>query len=316
MENKIKQISQKIVSFPANWTNMKQYVLFVVLVISPFILDNIFQWIVRSFISNGLRLGPLAFKISYDSGVLPSLLLLSSNATSLVFLAISFYLMMILLTVYVIFIWKLQKTQLWIALFTGGMLGYFINGITHTRVVQWIHLFEAGFNISFLCILFGFLGTIIFYFTERQQSKNREGRRQLFIMKDQYNFCLSISLTYILFIISIGCFSYLFISHLNTQIKNNISNLSYLEHIASYNIHLYLFLFIILSTFLCIVFSIFIAYMSNRIYGPIYSFKKYLTEWLITNREPNHKFQLRKSDHFKFLEDFMQELKTAKKKSK
>ena len=316
MKNKIKQIFQKIVSFPIHWINMKQYVLFVVLVVSPAILDSIFQWIVRSFMSDGLYLGPLVFKISYASGLLSSLLLLSSNATSLIFLTISFYLIMVLLIVYVVFIWKLQRTQLWIALFTGGMLGYFLNGITHIQIVQWAHLFGASFNISFLCILFGFLGTIIFYFTERQQSKSKESRHQLFIMKDQYNFCLSISLTYILFIISTGCFSYLFISHLNTQIKNNISNVSYLEYITNYNIHLYLFLFIILSTFLCIVFSIFIAYMSNRIYGPIYSFKRYLTEWLITNKEPNYQFQLRKSDHFKFLEDFMQKLKTAKKNPK
>ncbi len=316
MKNKIKLALQTMFPFPINWINMKQYVFFTALVVSPSILDSLFQWIVRSFMSDGLRLGPLLFEISYASGALSSLLLLSSNVTSLIFLVISFYLMMILLTVYVIFIWKLQKTQLWIALFTGGMLGYFLNGLMNIQVIQWVQLFGMGFNISFLCVLFGFFGTIIFYFTERRQVKSREGRRQLFIMKDQYNFCLSISLTYILFIISTGCFSYLFISHLNTQVKNNISNLSYLEHITSYNTQLYLFLFIVLSTFLCIIFSIFIAYLSNRIYGPIYSFKKYLTEWLIINKEPNHQFQLRKSDHFKFLEDFMQELKTKKKNSK
>lgn len=294
----------------------KRYWFFISLVVTPFTLDYIFQWIVQSCAKAGFSLGPLAFKIIYASDTLSSLLLLSSGVTSLIFLMLSFYLLLILLAVYVVFIWKLEKTQLWVALFTGGLLAYFLNGLIHSQVIQWVHLFGMGFNIAFICVILGLIGTVIFYFKERKQFRAKESRKQIFIMKDQYNFCLSISLTYVFFIISTGSFSYLFIRHLNEQIGAHIHQGGYLIHITTYNAHLYLFLFIILSVFLCVVFSLFLAYLSNRIYGPIYSFKKYITEWLIANKKPDYTFQLRKTDHFKFLEELMKELEKAKTNKK
>ena len=309
MKNQIQNLLKKL-------EITRQKALFVSLMLCPLLLDSIFRWMV-SFSTEGVHLGPLALKINFSTGFFYSMLMMYSHSTSLLFLLLGFYLLLILLIVYVISAWQLKKTKRWVALLAGGLLGYFTNGLINGEIVHWAAIFGTGFNFSIICMVAGIAGGVFYYFKERVAPPERmEGRKTLFIMSDQYNFFLSISLTYICFMISMGFFSYLFFTRFYAQVKEYVPSIMQIENITNYNIHLYLFLFIVLSTFLCILFALFIAYLSNRIYGPVYAFKRHLEAWWMENneKEKGREFRLRKSDHFKLLEEFMKKLKNKQSK--
>lgn len=64
---------------------------------------------------------------------------------------------------------------------------------------------------------------------------------------------------------------------------------------------------IIILFFLCVAVGVFFFYLSNKIYGPVYAFEKYLKA-LIKGENPK-KLKLRKNDQFRHLEDLAQEIK-------
>ena len=64
---------------------------------------------------------------------------------------------------------------------------------------------------------------------------------------------------------------------------------------------------ILILLFLCAAVGAFFFYLSNKIYGPLYAFEKYLKA-LIKGEKPK-KLKLRKNDQFKHLEDLAQEIK-------
>ena len=61
--------------------------------------------------------------------------------------------------------------------------------------------------------------------------------------------------------------------------------------------------------FLCFVVAVFFFYLSNKIYGPLFSFEKYIKA-LIRGGKPK-KFKLRKNDQLRHLEDLAGDIKKA-----
>ena len=68
-----------------------------------------------------------------------------------------------------------------------------------------------------------------------------------------------------------------------------------------------LFFALLAVCFLVIIFG-FVVYISNKIYGPVYAFKKYVKEVFVSG-EPDRPFNLRKGDHFNDLQDLAGQLK-------
>ena len=60
--------------------------------------------------------------------------------------------------------------------------------------------------------------------------------------------------------------------------------------------------------FLYFSIGLFFAYFSNKVYGPIYAFEKYMKE-LIAGKSDSRDFRLRQGDHFKSLEVLARDIK-------
>ncbi len=284
-----------------------------ILLILPYLLDQTFQWITDQ--TGGFSLGFFGLELSHTPGFfLEHFYSASPELKSLYFFGIGFYLISLFILVYFVFLKRSLQIPYWVAFFLGGLLGYFLDGLTHSNIVYWFYLFGFQSSLSFIFMSVGCIGILVTSFQAISQQKKSEARKQIFVMDDQYNFCISIALTYIIYIISMGCFSYVFISNLMYTQINEMPTTASVQSLITRGLSFYLFLFIILSSILCIMFSFFIVNLSNKIYGPIYAFKKYIQEALISKKGSDRVFKLRRLDHFKFLEELAQQLKNSHKK--
>ena len=293
-----------------NKNNSKLYILWGLCIALPGAVDLLFKWIVSSV--GSVNLGPIGLKLSTEPGIVLTWLgSLGPAVQSLYFFGLGFFLIAVLTVVCLIFLKRKYHAGPYLPLLIGGLLGSISDGFINGSIEHWLHLFGWHTHVSFLCILTGTIGMLLRFFKKSPQ-KNK--RKQIFIMKDQYNFCLSVGLTYIIFTMSAGFFSYMFIAHiLGAAWPAGSPTADTAQHLTVRALSLYLFLFIILSSFLSLVCSLFVVYLSNRIYGPVYAFTKYLKETLILKKDPGRDFRLRKDDHFKFLEELMKELKKSLK---
>ncbi len=289
----------------------KRYTIIGLCLFLPWLADWLLRLVLSGAFGGSFNIGGVGFQVSQASGVFPEWFSAISPATqSAYFLVGSFYLVALVSLTYIVFFRHRQKSTFpWSFLLMGGVLALLANGLMQNTITYLINIFGFRTNIAFLCVLVALLGILVSYFKTKPELK--DSRKQLFILQDQYHFCLSIGLTYIIFIIAIGVFSYIFIANILSTVAITMQGMSQsqiIDTMARYS-NFYFFLFMVLASFLAIVCSLFVIYLSNKIYGPIYAFQKYLKSVVIDKKQPERgRFTLRKNDHFKFLEDFMREL--------
>ena len=188
---------------------------------------------------------------------------------------------------------------LWIG-FTGNMLSKIVNGYTVDFIG--LSLFSKSTVFFNLADAFQTLGWILIFaqilMSRKNIFQNSEKRKSLIIhKKEQYWF-----ITYgVLAVLCVACFfillSYQFINFYESEQFVNIYKAKSFFLKYSFLVLLLLLTFIVL----------FFLYLSNKIYGPLYAFERYIHQLL--KGEKVKDLSLRKNDRFKHLEDLAKKIK-------
>ncbi len=269
--------------------------------------DQLSKWIALKLLSGkAIMLGPIGFAayrqplLQEHINVLQYMTATSSAVFGILFLFIFFVLNLI---------WadKLFKFRVSLALLTAGFLCDSIDKIFSKSSIDWIAIFNHYISLNDIYILVGLALTIFFFIKNYSTIFYKHSlRKTMIIEKDQYTFCTYIILSYLIFIAGFGTFFMTTFSIMSDNIMTTSSNQT--------NLILSVLLpFVLLSTCFLLMMSIFTIYLSNKIYGPVYAFKKYIKDVLLSG-EANRSLHLRKGDHFKDLSDLASQLGTKYKK--
>ncbi len=275
-------------------------IVFGVLILSALLIP-LSRWIVSLSLggSGSIMLGPVGFMITesaHSFDITEYKKILTSSIFSGFFLFLFFVLNLILVQ-------KLLGLRLSLVLFIVGILSDSLDSVLYGSTLDWLTIYGRHFNLADLYILAGVASMI--YFCIRDQSiifKRNSLRKKMFIDKDQYIFCVLILCSYFVFIIGMGLFFLIFTKMILVhfmQVPQNIQS-----HLLVVGL---LFFSLLAICFLIIIFG-FVVYISNKIYGPVYAFKKYVREVFVSG-EADRPFKLRKGDHFNDLQDLAGQLK-------
>lgn len=275
------------------------YIIFGVLVLSVLLIP-LTRWVVSLVLgSGGVMLGPVGFMIAespHSFNITEYKQILFSSVFSGFFLFLFFVLNLILVQ-------RLLGLRLSLTVFTIGILSDSLNSILYGSTLNWLVIFGRQFNLADLYILAGVISIIYFCIRDRSIIFKRNNlRKRMFIERDQYVFCTLVLFSYFVFIVGMGLFFLIFTKMILfhfTQVPQDTQ---------SHLLLVGLLLFVLLAVcFLIIIFG-FVVYISNKIYGPVYAFKKYVKEVFVSG-EPDRPFNLRKGDHFNDLQDLAGQLK-------
>ena len=193
----------------------------------------------------------------------------------------------------------------------SGFITDVVSVIRGLTTQKWLHVADWSLSISQLYIILGCLVTLFFciYHSNIVFKKNRF-RKKLIIEKDQFKFCFNILASFFLFAVSIGVFFFISIKMLFAYLVENVP-----ESIKQNVPITMLLLYIITACCFFIFVSIFTIYLSNKVYGPVFAFKKYLKEVFITG-DPVRNFHLREGDHFDDFPTIIKQMNDKYKKTK
>ena len=165
-----------------------------------------------------------------------------------------------------------------------------------------------SFSLSSIAILSGLILFAVLCIKNRSiYFRKNNLRKTLIIMQDQYTFCSLLIGSYCLLLFSIGVFFYIYLNNVLSNV--NVVNEPFYSELNSY----FVFFYTVLAMFYLLIGFIFIIYLSNKIYGPIHSFKRYIKSLLI-HKNVDHDFNLREGDHFRDLIDLAKDLSSRYKK--
>ena len=271
------------------------------------VCDQLSKWIALKLLSSkAVMLGPIGFAAYQQPLLLGNVNVLQyMTATSSAVFGILFLFLFFVLNL----IWtdKLFKLRISLALLTAGFLCDSIDKIFSKGTVDWIVIFNNYISLNDIYILVGLILTIFFFVKNYSAIFYKHSlRKKMIIEKDQYTFCAYIVLSYLILITGFGMFfitTFTIISDNIVTTSNDQTNL----------IFSFLLPFILLSICFLLIMSIFTIYLSNKVYGPVYAFKKYIKDVLLSGEE-NRSLNLRKGDHFKDLSDLATQLETKYKK--
>ena len=196
-----------------------------------------------------------------------------------------------------------------LAVFTAGMLGeslqFLFQGFSTTKGFFRVAGLEIG--LSYVYVLIGMLLTAFFVVKDFSVIFDKNNvRKKWLIEKDQYLFCFYIILPYFLFVGGFYMFFHVFIQMVlavTPRIPQNTQN----DIISTF-----FSLFSILSICFLLTLTLFVVYFSNKVYGPVYAFKRYVRDVLLKGgpkEGPDRPFKLRTGDHFQDLSELAKELK-------
>ena len=291
--------------------NKKIWYILIGTLIGCLILDQLSKGIVMAFLKAGeVGLGPLHLKVSMLSlsgafNMGQYLQLISAFGFSIFFLFLFFVLN---------WIWaeKQMGIRIGSAFFTAGIMGDGTDILIFKNIVDWINVFNRSFNLTDLYVLVGVFLILFFYIKNRKIFFSSEGktlRRQLIIEKDQYSFCFYFLFPYLVFTVALFTFFFSFLKIIfHKFIPTEVGMQSELTMVFS-------ILFLMLSLCFLLILFAFTLYLSNKLYGPIYAFKKYIRELLKKGRV-ERPFKVRKGDYFTDLPDLAEELKSQLSKKK
>ena len=285
--------------------NKKIWYILIATLIGCLIVDQLSKGLVMTFLKTGeTNLWPFNIKISLLSisgafNMAQYLQLISAFGFSVFFLFLFFVLN-----------WLWTEKQIGIrmgsAFFTAGIMGDGADILIHNNIVNWINIFNRSFNLTDLYVLTGIFLILFFYIKNRKTFFTPEGKRlrkKLIIEKTQYNFCFYFLFPYLIFTIAFFTFFFAFLKiifHKFIQIEMGMQS----ELIMVFSI-----LFIMLSLCFFLTFFAFTLYLSNKLYGPVYAFKKYIRE-VLKKGSAERPFSIRKGDYFTDLPELAEELKS------
>ncbi len=291
----------------------KDGIIIIGVLVLPIALDQVFKTVIAMALEGGKQviLGPISFMVHQNPivfmeqfNIIQYMSAISPFGFSVFFLFLFFVLNMILVQ-------RLMGLRIGMALFVAGMAGESMDIIFREGVLNWIYFLNIHFNLSDVYVFTGVVLTLFFCFRDRSLIFHKNNlRSKMLIEKDQYKFCWQVLLPYLLLICAYFVFS---ISFIEIVINRFVSTRTILQ--KSNIVMIFLILFCILS--LCFLFIAFVwtVYLSNKIYGPVYAFKKYIKDVLL-NGEKDRPFKLRKGDFFTDLPDLSQKLKDKYKDKK
>ena len=203
----------------------------------------------------------------------------------------------------------LSYLQIGISILFSGFTSNLINAIAQGYVldfIKWSPSQTIGIYFNLADIFQTIAWPVIllqFFLLKKYIWKEKEKRKRLLVMTtDQFQFIGYSALTFF-------CISTFFLI-LNYQFLGFIEviNFSNIRPISNSFFKYSFFMLLLLSVFV----GTFFLYLSNKIYGPIYAFEKYVKALL--NGENPKDLRLRKHDQFKHLEDLAKDIKENLKK--
>lgn len=165
---------------------------------------------------------------------------------------------------------------------------------------SWIKSWPIYFNLADIFQTIGWIIVIYQVYLFRNQIWKPDEKRRTFvaIKKFQYQFLTYFSL--IFFLVS-GFFILL-----SYQFLTAVGNSTFQEF-KSFNASFLVFCFFTF-VFLYFAVGVFFLYVSNKIYGPIFAFERYI-RGLLNKENVEEEFKLRKKDQFKNLEQLAKDIK-------
>ena len=281
------------------------YLLVIGGLVLPILFDQLTKWIAVSLLGDStITLGFIGFKIYTEALVISNKLniaqyvkIISSFGFSIFFLFLFFVLNLMLTK-------KIIGFRVGIAIFVAGMLSDTVDMVFHGASQDWITLIGTHFNLSDLYLLIGSFLVLFFCIKDRAFIfRKNELRKTILIEKDQTVFLFNMLFTYILFIGAVFVFFLSFIK----IIFNHFVPIE--QDTETLLIRVFLILFLILSICFLLITLAFLLYMSNKIYGPVYAFKKYIRDVFIQGL-PVRPFKTRTGDHFTDLPELIGELRS------
>ena len=275
------------------------------MLVLPIAADQFFKWLFALWLGGKeMMLGPIGLSIKQKTLNLAG----QFNITEYIAVVSSFgfcvFFLFLFFVLNAVITQKALGLRLSAALFTAGMLSDAGDVLFRGGVVNWIKLMGLQINFSDIYIFAGALLTLFFCIKDRAVLFRKHNlRKKMFVEKDQYIFCFY-TLAFWLFLNS--AFYIFFFSFIKIIFNHFVTASPILQ---SQIVSIFSVLFFILSACFLLIMIAFAVYLSNKIYGPVYAFKKYIKD-IFLNGHDQRPFKLRKGDHFKDLPDLIQSLRS------
>ena len=279
------------------------------------IIDQFSKYLSLQFLTTSSKIQVLGFSLSEPVKNYNLIFGLDFSLSPLLILTYLPALFCLCLFYYVLSLVFIPKTfyflQSGITVLFAGFTGNFLNKVFLSYTIDFIKWspaehFKLYFNLSDIFQTLAFI--IIFLqiiLLRKTLWRAKEKRKQFLIVKNyQIQFISYCILAFL-------CFSFFFL----------LLNYQFLEWIAQtsfpniYKVRISFLKYSIFILFLlCLFMTIFFTYLSNKIYGPVYAFERYMRSLL--KGEQNKDFKLRNNDHLKQLEKLAEDIKTGLEQAK
>lgn len=271
------------------------------------LLGQLSRWVVSLILDDkSFMMGPVGFTMLKSA----TLIDLAGYKKLLIASILGVFFLCLFFVLNVTLVQKLMGLRVGLAIFAVGMLGESLNVIFHGSTIDWIVIYGSYFNLTDIYLLIGLILTVFFCFRDHSIIFRKNNlRKKIFIESDQYVFVFYMLLSYIIFLVGLGMFFVVFVKMVlmytmeaSPAVQADLLTTSTL-------------LFSLLAFCFFIVVSGLAIHISNKIYGPVYAFKKYVREVFLLN-ESDRSFRLRKGDHFSDLQDLAGQLQSKYGKNK
>ena len=190
--------------------------------------------------------------------------------------------------------------------FTSNLMNKLLSGYV-TDFIKWTPSQTLSFYFNLSDVFQTIAWVLIFsqfFFLKKHMWRKEEKRKQLIIMKaQQLQFAGYSALAFL----SISSFFLLLTYQFLGLIE--LTDFANIRQISS-SFFMYSFFILLL---LCLSIGIFFLYLSNKIYGPLYAFERYIKA--LINGEKPEDLRLRKNDQLKHLEKLARDIKDSIKKT-
>ena len=286
----------------------KDWLIVVGVVVVPLIFDGFSRWFFSVALKNSdFMLGPVG--LVFLEGVhLSNIVGYKKIIFSAVLSSIS---LITFCVINLILVQRLLGFRVGLALVTSGLIGETVGFFWGNNVTGWLVFFKIYLNLMDIYLIIGAFITIFFCIKYRSTIFHKNNLRvKIFTDPGQYVFCFYVLFTYFIFTISAGMLFILFLKLYSLQTNTSM----FLSH--SNTIGYFLVLFFLLFSCFFFIMCLAMVYFSNKIYGPVYAFKKYVRNVILAESPEDKPFNLRKGDHFRDLVNLARELKDKYGKKK
>ena len=279
----------------------KDWLIVVGVIVVSLLFDVLSRWFFSIALKNNdFMLGPIG--LVFLEGVhLSNVIGYKKIIFSVILSSIS---LIIFCTMNLMLVQRLLGFRVGLALITSGLMVETVSFFWGNKVTAWLVFFKIYLNLVDIYLIIGALITIFFCIKCRSTIFHKNNlRTKIFTDPGQYVFCFFVLFTYFIFTISAGMFFILFLKLYSLQTNTSI--------FVSENNTIGYFLVLFFLLFSCFFFVMLLAmvYFSNKIYGPVYAFKKYVRNVILAESPEDRPFNLRKGDHFRDLVNLAKELK-------